>query len=141
MTLPALRIIAFGLLLSSVGACAQPAGQAASGQRANAAGDMTLQKFVSRNEARLLADDSDGDGKISKAEFVAGTKAGKGDPARRFARIDRNADGTLDKSEIDAMLERRFKRLDGNGDGIASADERVAARAKRTGAADDGSAP
>ena len=47
----------------------------------------------------------------------------------------------LDKSEIDAMLERRFKRLDGNGDGIASADERVAARAKRTGAADDGSTP
>ncbi len=47
----------------------------------------------------------------------------------------------LDTSEIDAVLARRFKRLDANGDGVADADELVAARAKKAGAADDGSTP
>ncbi|QXQ08217.1 EF-hand domain-containing protein [Sphingosinicellaceae bacterium] len=141
MMLPgtALRTIALGLLLSSVGACAQPVDQAASGPRATASAGLTLQDFIRRNEKRLLANDTDGDGKISQAEFVAGTKAGKGDPARRFAKMDANGDGMLDKSEIDAMLARRFKRLDTDGDGVASADERAAARAKQAPAADDGS--
>ncbi len=134
-----LRTLAFGLLLLSVGACAQPAGQAGSGLRASGAG-LTLQDFVTRNEKRLLADDTDGDGKVSKAEFLAGAKSGKGDPAKRFVKLDANGDGMLDKSEIDAMLARRFKRLDANGDGVASADERAVAHTKKD-RSDDGSAP
>ena len=136
-----LRTITFALLLSSVGACAQPVDQAAPGRRATSGAGLTLQEFVGRNEKRLLAGDTDGDGKVSKAEFIAGIRAGKGDPARRFAKMDANGDGMLDKSEIDAVLTRRFKRLDANGDGIASAEERAAAHAKKAAAGDDGSTP
>ena len=134
-----LRTIAFGLLLSSVGACAQPVDQSAPGPHATARAGLTLQDFVARNEKRLLADDTDGDGKLSKSEFVAGTKSGKGDPARRFAKMDVNGDGMLDKSEIDGALARRFERLDADGDGTASADERAAAHARKAASADDGS--
>jgi hypothetical protein len=119
------------LALVPVAACARPAAQAATTHRApTAASGTTLQAFVMRHEKKVLAADTDGDGRVSKAEFIASAKAGKGDPAKRFAKIDRNGDGMLDKSEIDTMLERRFKKLDANGDGVASATERAAAHAK-----------
>lgn len=129
---------AFLLALAPVAACAQPAGQANAGRTKAAGGGTTLQQFTSRHESKMLAADTDGDGKVSKAEFVAAAKAGKGDPAKRFAKLDTNGDGMLDKSEIEAMLARRFNKLDTNGDGIASAAERTAAHAgKRKGRAAD----
>lgn len=102
-----------------------------------ASGEITLQMFVQRHERKLIADDTDGDGKVSRAEFLAAVKAGNGDPAKRFARIDSNGDGVLDKAEINAMPTRRFSRLDTNGDGALSPDERAAAHQK-SGAAVDG---
>jgi hypothetical protein len=90
-----------------------------------------LSTFVSRRDKKLLADDIDGDGKVSRSEFIAAVKSGKADPARRFARIDANGDGTLDKPEIDAMLSRRFRRLDINGDGMLNAAERTTAQARK----------
>ncbi len=128
------------LMLVPVGACAQPADQQTSARRsvATSAG-VSLQDFVRRHEGRLLANDTDGDSKVSKAEFLAAVKSGKGNPEKRFARIDRNGDGMLDKFEIDAMPTRRFKRLDVNGDGVLSADERAAAHAAKGETADDGS--
>ena len=69
---------------------------------------------------------------------MAAAKAGKHDPAKRFAKLDTNGDGMLDKTEIDAMLSRRFKRLDTNGDGLLSADERAAAHARKAPTAGDG---
>jgi Ca2+-binding EF-hand superfamily protein len=88
---------------------------------------------------RMMAADTDGDGKVSKDEFIASTKPGKADPAKRFAKIDANGEGMLDRSEIDAMLARRFKTLDANGDGGVSAEERAAKRSKKGKAASDGS--
>jgi hypothetical protein len=120
-------------ILSPTAACAEPAGQAASSKRptnAKAAG-VSLSTFVSRRDKKLLADDIDGDGKVSRSEFIAAVKSGKADPARRFARIDANGDGTLDKPEIDAMLSRRFRRLDINGDGMLNAAERTTAQARK----------
>lgn len=136
-----LRCAVFILALAPAAACAKPVAQAASARpnAAKAAAGVTLEDFVKRHEKKMLAADTDGDGKISKAEFIAAAKAGKGDPAKRFAKIDINGDGVLDKSEIDAMLTRRFKKLDSNGDGVASADERAAAHAKKGKAAGDGS--
>ena len=117
-------------IIPAVG-CAQPSDQTASGPapapRTHAA--PTLQPFLKRQAARLLARDTDGDGRISQVEFIA--PGGKGDPAKRFAKIDRNADGMLDTAEIDAILTRRFTRLDSNGDGVLSADERAVAPAGR----------
>jgi EF hand len=127
----------FLLALAPVAACAQPAGQATSG-RTKAPRSMTLQQFTARHESKILAADTDGDGKVSKAEFIASAKAGKGDPAKRFAKIDRNGDGMLDKTEIDAMLARRFRRVDTDGDGVASAAERAAAHARKGEASGNG---
>ena len=115
-----------------VGACAKPIAQTPpSGQARAGAGGVTMQQFQQRQEKKLLAADTDGDGRISKAEFIAAAKAGKGDPGARFAKFDRNGDGMLDRSEIDALAARRFKRLDADGDGVATAQERAAAHAKK----------
>lgn len=121
-------------LTAPISACAKadsqtatPPGQSASADGA-AGGGLTLAQFQQRQERRFLAADTDGDGRVSKAEFLANAKAGKGDPAKRFARLDSNGDGMLDKSEIDAMLAHRFQRMDTNGDGVLTAQERVAAR-------------
>jgi hypothetical protein len=134
-----MRGAAFALMLSPVAACAQPAHQRApaGGQSDTAPGGATLEAFVQQRETKLMAADTNGDGKVSRAEFIAAAKDGKADPATRFAKIDRNGDGMLDKSEVDAMLTRRFQRLDTNADGILSREERAAAHARKTGA--DGS--
>lgn len=127
-------------VLAPTAACAKPADQAASSKRdttAQAAG-VTLSTFVARRERKLLAGDTDGDGKVSRAEFLAAAKSGKADPAKRFAKIDANGDGTLDRAEIDAMLSRRFKRQDTNGDGLLGAAERTAARSREGKMAGDG---
>lgn len=121
-------------LTAPISACAKadsqtatPPGQSASTGDATGGG-LTLAQFQQRQERRFLAADTDGDGRVSKAEFLANAKAGKGDPAKRFARLDSNGDGMLDKSEIDAMLAHRFQRMDTDGDGLLTAQERVAAR-------------
>lgn len=131
-----LRGAALALAIGPVGACAQPVDHAASATSASktAPAGLTRQVFLKRHATKLLARDTDGDGKVSQIEFLAA--GGKGVPAKRFAKMDRNADGLLDKAEIDAMLTHRFTRLDRNGDGVLSADERAAARAK--GKAGDG---
>jgi hypothetical protein len=136
-----LRSISFLLALAPVGACAQPVDQGSSSTRNAAARNsgVTLQNFVKRHEKKLMANDTDGDGRISKAEFIAAAKAGKGDPAKRFAKMDANGDGMLDKTEIDAMLTGRFKKLDVDSDGVASASERATAHHKKGKASGDGS--
>lgn len=132
MTNRRIRTATLLLMLFSVPACAQPADQQSRTmpKAGPASGGTTLQMFVQRHERKLMADDTDGDGKVSRAEFLAAVKAGNGDPAERFARIDRNDDGVLDRTEIDAMLTRRFSRLDTNGDGALGPDERAAAHQK-----------
>ncbi|TPG40595.1 signal transduction protein [Sphingomonas koreensis] len=121
-------------MLVPVGASARQTVQP-SPQRAGdgaASGGITLQAFVQRHDRSLMADDTDGDGKVDRTEFLAAAKRGKVDPARRFAKIDRNRDGMIDQAEIDAMLTARFKRLDTNGNGILEPAERTAVHAKRT---------
>ena len=120
------------LSLVPVAACAQPAPQESVNDTGGArSAGVTLHAFIKRHEKTMLARDIDGDGKVSLSEFVAGAKSGKGDPVRRFAKIDKNGDGMLDKVEIDAMLTRRFKRLDTNADGVASSEELTAAHGKK----------
>lgn len=96
---------------------------------------MTLEQYQSAGRARMMERDADHDGKISAAEFAAGgggRQGGGGMPpemaTRMFARLDANADGSLDKAEIDAMLAQRFARMDANHDGAVTAEERDASR-------------
>ena len=118
------HIFALLLAFGPIAACASPVAQARSTTHG-----MTLQQFQARHAKKLMAADTDGDGRVSRAEFIAAAKAGKRDPAKRFTKLDRNGDGMLDRSEIDAMLARRFKRIDSNGDGLISPKERAAAHA------------
>jgi hypothetical protein len=136
-----LRGAGLALALTSVQAGAQPVEQttkATAAAQAAPAG-LTRQAFLKRHAERLLARDTDGDGMVSHAEFLAaGSKQGT---ARRFATLDRNADGLLDTAEIDAMLTRRFARMDGNGDNVLSSEERAAMRARKGKPARDATAP
>lgn len=128
---PFARAATFALLLAPVAACGQPpAGQQAPDRHDRGAA-MTFQQFEARRMGRLMAMDSDGDGRISRAEFLAGQQSGKGDPAQRFQRLDANGDGFVDHGEIDAMLRRRFDRMDADHDGTVTPAERAAAHHKQ----------
>lgn len=96
------------------------------------AGAATAQQ-PARAAAHAQRADTDGDGRISQAEFVA----------RRVARLtaaDANGDGTVTREELRARAmahraqraETRFTRLDTNGDGAISREEFTAPRPAQT---------
>ncbi len=105
------------------------------------AGGWTLQQFQQRRERKVMAADTNRDGRVSRSEFVATMTNGKGDPAKRFAHLDRNSDGSVDRPEIDTAASERFHRLDINSDGRLTREERKAGHALATnrgaGPADD----
>lgn len=78
--------------------------------------------------------DSDGDGRISQAEFVAARTAA-------FARMDANGDGRVTAEEVQAaraaarteFMARRFAALDSDGDGMISRAEFEAGHTGRGG--------
>lgn len=82
--------------------------------------------------ARAGWGDTDGDGRVSQAEFVAARVAA-------FTRHDSDGDGTVSAAEAEAAhaarraeaMERRFARLDANGDGSITREEFAAARDQR----------
>jgi Ca2+-binding EF-hand superfamily protein len=74
--------------------------------------------------------DTDGDGRVSKAEAGADPKY-----AERFAQMDANKDGFVDRTDREAVAKQRkdewFKAADSNRDGSLSKAEFDAALAKR----------
>jgi len=114
---------------------------------ATPADGVSFESWAVKARERLMALDTNHDGKISKDEFAAraammmggrpteGAAAGASPPAagpdrgsRMFDRLDTNQDGVLDATEINAMLARRFARMDANHDGVLTPDERQAMR-------------
>ena len=100
-------------------------------QKADTDGDgrLSLAEFQASRVAALLARDSDGDGRVSAAEWAAGgirqrPNAARRDPAKAFARLDRSGDGYLDRGEIEGLLARRFAKSDADGDGFLTRQER-----------------
>jgi hypothetical protein len=116
-----------GLLLATP-AFAQPAPPPAPGESG-----VTLDRYLQREMGRIMAFDTDGDGRISRAEMAAAPTRGGRDPSRRFDRMDTNHDGYLDQAEIRTALTQRFQRMDRNGDGVLTPDERMAGRMGRRG--------
>lgn len=106
----------------------------------------SFETWAAKARERLMALDTDHDGRISKDEFAArgammgrhrggdaapataGADAPKHDGSRMFDRFDANHDGFLDAAEINAVLARRFARMDANRDGVLTPDERHAMR-------------
>lgn len=119
--IPSSLLLAPWLMLLASAACSQPAVQ-------GTPSGMTLDQFLDRQTGRIMAADTDGDGRVSRAELSAvPTKSGR-DPARLFGRMDANHDGYLDKAEIQAALTRRFRRMDRDGNGIVTPEERMTGR-------------
>ena len=107
----------------------------ASGAAAQSPPSTNFDAFAAKASQRMVALDTDHDGRISKDEFAARaamrrqTEGGaKHDGSRMFARLDTNSDGYLDTAEMNAMAAKRFARMDANHDGMLTPDERQAMR-------------
>lgn len=116
----------------------------------NRDGVVTQGEYDSVRKQRFSAADTNGDGWLSEAEYVAEFEgrlqqqyaaASKAPDARyegsmkqayvRFKVLDTNKDGKLTNDEELAIADRSYKRADANGDGkVDGADEKIAA-AKR----------
>jgi Ca2+-binding EF-hand superfamily protein len=75
------------------------------------------------------------DGQLSKAEFMAAAPVSPSTPANGAAllsQLDKNKDGKVSIDEYRAPVLARFDTLDTNKDGTISAAERQAAQAKAT---------
>ena len=92
---------------------------------------MTLADFQARYRDRLMRADTDHDGRISQAEFMAAHQPGgqgRGNPIHQFEMLDSNHDGYVTPPEIDAVSAARFARMDANHDGVVTPEERMATR-------------
>lgn len=81
--------------------------------RADTDGDGRLSKseFVDGRVARLTAQDVDGDGTVSAAEMQAGREARRAEGAdRAFARMDSDGNGAVTRAEFDAVRADRGER-------------------------------
>lgn len=100
---------------------------------ANQDGAVTADEIPERQKRFLdrvvKAGDKDGDGKLSKDEFVAGLKAGREQPQ---AQTDQNRPDQArpDQPRPQVNPEQFFQRLDSNGDGKITKDDEVPERAR-----------
>ena len=108
-------------------AAAQPAPSPAA-PPTDAPKGMTLEHFVAQHSTRIMSADTNGDGRVSRAEMAAMPVKPGSDPSQRFDKMDANHDGYLDQTEIRTAFTRHFQRMDLNGDGILTPDERKARR-------------
>ena len=135
--------------LALLGACSKGGGNAGSDNASppassSASGDekITLAQLQQRQVERLMRDDTNHDGKVSKDEFVAAMKArmaqfqgnGGGDDSgnapdpeaianRVFTRMDTNGDGFITKDEIEKSSADRFARIDTDHKGYITRDQ------------------
>ncbi|HUS53626.1 MAG TPA: EF-hand domain-containing protein [Thermohalobaculum sp.] len=68
--------------------------------------------------------DTDGDGIITEAEMLERMQKRIAERiAKRFAMMDQNGDGRVERAEFEETGTARFKRLDADGDGRVSTEE------------------
>ena len=132
--------------LTLLAACSKSGGQASSDQAAasSVGGDekITLAQFQQRQVDRIMRNDTNKDGKVSKDEFVQAMQAriaerqqqNGGDDSgnapdpqaiadRIFGRMDTNGDGFITKDELEKSAADRFARLDTQHKGYITRDE------------------
>jgi Ca2+-binding EF-hand superfamily protein len=143
------RFVGFALIAAAALATGVPQAQA---EGTGGHGDRMLQRLdlnrdgaISADEAgavrtvRFLRWDTDGDGVITEAEMLAAAQERIARRiAKKFARMDRNGDGRVERAEFDDRGAARFARLDTDGDGRVSREEiRARPHGQRRGWHDD----
>ncbi len=110
-------------------------------QRLDLNGDdaITREEVEAVQTVRFLRLDTDGDGVITEAEMLAAAQARIARRiAKKFARMDRNGDGRVERAEFDDHGAARFARLDTDGDDRVSQEEiRARPHERRRGRHDD----
>ncbi len=93
-------------------------------------GEITLEDLDAARDNRFADMDTNGDGQVSEAEFIAHAKARAGERASEmFARLDADGDGSLSRDVLEAregggrMAARMIERADTDGSGGVSAEE------------------
>ena len=133
--------------LTLLAACSKSGGngdQASSAGASSSSGDekITLAQFQQRQVDRIMRDDANKDGKVSKDEFVQAMQAriaerqqqNGGDDSgnapdpqaiadRVFTRMDTNSDGFITKDELEKSAADRFNRIDTDHKGYVTRDQ------------------
>jgi hypothetical protein len=97
---------------------------------ANGDGAVTKAEFLADIDARFAKLDVNKDGKISKEERPGG---GEGRGGRRMSRGDTDGDGAISLAEQRAQAGKRFERVDTNNDGKIDKTESDAMRERMRG--------
>lgn len=109
---------------------------------ANHDGVVSIGEMRAMRARRMAAIDTNGDGRISRREFMSARPPwARGQPrprmarrrARIFSRIDADRDGFISPAERRASLKRWFARMDADGDGQLTRREFIEARRRLRG--------
>ena len=92
---------------------------------ANGDGNISREEFLARRSAAFDALDADESGVLTEPEFEnAVSERIRRFSKRAFNTVDQDGDGTISQAEWDANPPRAFNKLDRNGDGVLSPSER-----------------
>ena len=92
---------------------------------ANGDGSVTREEFVQAREKLFATLDRNGDGVVTADELPERANGRRADP---LARLDKNGDGRASKDEFTSAPTRGFDRADKDGNGVLDAKELEAAK-------------
>lgn len=112
-------VIALAFVAVAAMGSSQAVAQDAAFERMDAdkSGDVSLAEFVAAGNPRVTAADKDGDGKVTLEQLSASLSGNDAAARDLMDRFDTNKDGTITRAEVDARRASNFKKLDANADG------------------------
>ena len=117
----AVTATAFALPVHAQGVTAQDAGAIISRADANGDGNVSKAEFLARRSEAFEDLDADGSGGLTQSEFeFAVSERVKRFSGRAFGKVDTDGNGAISQSEWDQNPPRAFDKLDRNGDGVLS---------------------